>query len=295
MDASIIVLTKNAGEGWERLLQRLFSQNFNGDYEVIVIDSGSSDGTVTTAQRFPVRLVQIPTHEFHHGRTRNLGAGLARGSILVYITQDALPLRDDWLQKLTANFADPSVAMVCGRQVPWENTKPPEKFFHLYNFPDFKIRITSHDPDYYHDNLFISDVNSALRKEVWQQSRFSDKVVVAEDKELAKRLLDAGWTIIYDPEAAVYHAHDLTLRSVFDRYVLFGIALAQGAGGLPRSRNWVAHRLGYIFQEIKFVLSTGRWWYWLPYSIAYELSKLCGIACGWLSSLLRKWLTRRTM
>lgn len=287
MEVSIIVLTKNAGAGWEKLLQRLFSQKFDGKYEVIVIDSGSTDDTVPVARRFPAKLVQIPPEEFHHGRTRNLGAGLARGEILVYITQDALPLQDDWLQKLLDNFTDPSVAMVCGRQIPWQHTKPPEKFFHLYNFPDFKICITAHDPDYYHDNLFISDVNSALRKDVWQRFRFSEKVIVAEDKELAKRLLNAGWKVVYEPEAPVYHAHDLTLKEAFNRYILFGTALAQGSGGLPRSKNWIAHRLGYIIQEMRFILSHKRWWYWLPYSIAYELSKLLGIACGWLRGMLQ--------
>ncbi len=287
MKASIIVLTKNAGEGWESLLQRLFSQKSNSEYEVIVIDSGSTDATVEIARRYPVRLVTIPPEECHHGRTRNLGAGLARGEILVYITQDALPLRDDWLQRLLDNFADPSVAMVCGRQIPWQHTKPPEKFFYLYNFPDFKIRITAHDPDYYHDNLFISDVNSALRKDIWQQFRFSDKIIVAEDKELAARLLAAGWTIIYEAAAPVYHAHELSLKEAFDRFFLYGIALAQGSGGLPRSRNWLAHRLVHVIQEMKFVLSQNRWWYWLPYSIAYELSKLLGIACGFIKGMLQ--------
>lgn len=287
MKASIIVLTKNAGEGWESLLQRLFSQKSNSEYEVIVIDSGSTDATVEIARRYPVRLVTIPPEEFHHGRTRNLGAGLARGEILVYITQDALPLQDDWLQRLLDNFADPSVAMVCGRQIPWQHTKPPERFFYLYNFPDFKIRVTAHDPDYYHDNLFISDVNSALRKDIWQQFRFSDKVIVAEDKELAARLLAADWTIIYEPAAPVYHAHDLSLKEAFNRYILYGVALTQGSGALPRSRNWLAHRLGYVIQEMKFVLSQHRWWHWLPYSIAYELSKLLGIACGFIKGVLQ--------
>ncbi len=283
MKASIVVLTKNAGGGWEKLLQRLLSQKLNGEYEVIVIDSGSTDGTLDKTRSYPVRLVQIPPEEFHHGRTRNLGAELARGETLAYITQDALPSRDDWLQKLVDNFADPSVAMVCGRQIPWEHTKPPERFFHMYNFPDFKVRITAHDADYYHDNLFISDVNSALKKDIWQKFRFSEKVIVAEDKELAARLLRAGWTLIYEPAAPVYHSHDLSLKDVFKRSFLFGIALKQGSGGLPRSRNWAAHRLGYILQEINFVLSQDRWWYWLPYSIAYELTKLLGIACGYLS------------
>lgn len=287
MKASIIVPTKNAGEGWGRLLQNLLSQNFEGEYEIIVIDSGSTDGTVDIARSYPVRLVQIPPEEFHHGRTRNLGATLARGEILVYITQDALPVRRDWLRKLVDNFADPSVAVVYGRQIPWEHHKPPEKFFRLYYFPDFKIRVTSRDSDYYRDNMFASDNNSALKKNIWQKFRFSEKVIFAEDVELAGRLLRAGWTLIYEPEAPVHHSHDESLREIFDRYFLWGIALRQGAGGLPRSRNRVGHILGYTFQEMKFALSHDRWWYWVPYSIAFRISKVLGVTCGYLRAMLQ--------
>ena len=118
MDASIIILTKNAGENFKQLLEHIFSQKFDDQYQVLVIDSGSTDDTVNTAKEFPVQITKIKPEEFHHGRTRNLGAQLSSGSILVYITQDALPVNNDWLQKLAANFKDPNVAMVCGRQLP---------------------------------------------------------------------------------------------------------------------------------------------------------------------------------
>jgi len=100
IDVSIIILTKNAGSNFKPLLERLFSQEFNGEYEVLVIDSGSTDDTLNTAKQFPVRITQIKPEEFHHGKTRNLGAQLSLGSALVYITQDALPLNNQWLQKL---------------------------------------------------------------------------------------------------------------------------------------------------------------------------------------------------
>lgn len=280
IDVSIIILTKNAGNNFRLLLDRIFSQESSYQYEVLMIDSGSSDNTLTIAQEFPVKTIQIRPEEFHHGRTRNLGAQLSSADILVYITQDALPLGSDWLQKLVDNFKEPDVAMVCGRQIAWETSKPPERFFYAHHFPDHRIKVTPGAADYYHDNIFISNVNSAIRKNVWQQFRFSEKVIVAEDKEFAKRLLFAGWTIIYEPGAAVYHAHDLSLGSAFHRAARFGIALSQGAGGLPRSKNWVIHRLGYLVEEARYIVHNKEWWKWLPYSVAYEASKVAGIIVG---------------
>jgi len=281
MDVSVIILTKNAGDGFATLLQRLFSQKFDGNYEIIVVDSGSSDGTPETAQSFPVKFVRIKPEEFHHGRTRNLGAEQASGRILVYLTQDALPLHDNWLRKLTDDLKNPQVAMVVGRQIPWQTSKPPEKFFYSYYFPEHKIEVVGGASDYYRDNMFISNVNSAIKKDVWQQFKFLEDIVLAEDKEFAKRILLAGWKIVYQPDAVVYHAHNFSLRSVFQRFVNAGIALSQGVS-VPRSKNWVINRLGYFAMEAKYIVSNEGGWKWLPYSVAYEASKLLGVAVGWL-------------
>jgi rhamnosyltransferase len=279
MDVSIIILTKNGGENVRRLLLRISSQRFVGEYEILVIDSGSRDSTVATARESVARVVEIKPEEFHHGRTRNLGADLTTGRVLVYITQDALPLDDHWLQNLTAPLVDPSVAMVVGRQIAWETTKPPEKFFYLYSFPEQRIEVKV-GADYVRDNIFISDVNSALRRDVWERFRFSEKILQAEDKELATRLLQAGWTILYEPSAAVYHAHDFTLRSLWRRSVDIGKSLAQGAG-LPRSRFWLLGRLGYYISETGYIMGCRRWYKWLPYSIVYESHRLAGVCVGW--------------
>ena len=139
IEITIIILTKNAGANFPLLLEKIYAQKCASYFEVLVIDSGSTDGTLELAARYPVRLMQIKPEEFHHGRTRNLGAELAQGDILVYITQDALPLDENWLQNLTADLKDSSVGMVCGRQIPWPHVKPCEKFFYHYYFPDFQV------------------------------------------------------------------------------------------------------------------------------------------------------------
>jgi rhamnosyltransferase len=283
MDVSIVILTKNAGDRFGKLLQCLFSQKLDGDYEVIVIDSGSTDNTTAVARSFPVKMAEIRAEEFHHGKTRNLGAELSRGRILAYITQDALPLHDDWLQKLTEDLKDPKVAMVVGRQIPWHDTKPPEKFFYKYYFPEHKIEVIRGVSRYYRDNMFISNVSSAIKRTIWQDLKFSENMVRGEDKEFAQRLLLAGWKIVYQPEAMLYHAHDFGLWSVFRTSADIGAALSQGAG-MSRSRNWIAGRLGYFAREAWYIVSDEGGWKWLPYSMLYEASKLTGIVAGWVLS-----------
>lgn len=280
MDASIIILTKNAGENFRQLLVRVFSQQFDGRFEVLMVDSGSTDNTLKIAREFPVIITEIRPNEFHHGKTRNFGADLSKGSVLVYITQDALPLKNDWLQKLTNNFEHPNVAIVCGRQLPWETTKPPEKFFYVYYFPQVKIMLKRGASDYYHDNMFISNVNSAVRRDVWQQFKFSETIIMAEDKEFAKRILSAGWSIIYEPDAAVYHAHDFSLWSAFKRCIDFGVSYSHGVKGLPKSEgSAISKALRYFTEELKYLESNG-YLKWLPYSMLYEVSKLLGMLLG---------------
>ena len=281
MDISIVVLTKNAGDGFGTLLQRLFSQKFNGDYEVIVIDSGSTDNTVVVAQGFPVKMTRIRAEEFHFSKTRNLAAELSNGRILVYISQDALPLHDGWLQKLTEDLKDPMIAMVFGRQIAWHDAKPPEKFFYEYYFPEHKIEVVRNASDYYRDNMFISNVNAAIRREVWQRFGFSEDIVGGEDKELGKRVLLAGWKIIYRPDAVVYHSHDFSFRLLYRRSIDSGIVLSQGIDA-PRSKGWMIQRVGYFVKEFRYILTNKGGLKWLPYSVAYETVKLLGTALGWI-------------
>jgi rhamnosyltransferase len=292
MDVSIIILTKNAGQNFTHLLKNISTQKFDGLYEVLVIDSGSTDDTLKAAKEFPVKITQIEPQAFHHGKTRNLGAELSSGRILVYITQDALPINDNWLAKLTDNLENPNVAMVIGRQIPWQTSKPPEKFFYVRNFPEQKIIVKANSSSYYLDNIFISNVNSAIRKDIWQQFRFSESILMAEDKEFANRILFAGRTIIYEPAAVVYHAHNFSLWSNFQRYLDFGISLRQGAGGLSRSRkSFIKGAFGYFGAEVKYLHASG-YLKWLPYSIVYDATKYLGLLLG-KSGLVRRNQGRR--
>jgi len=264
--ASIIILTKNAGENFKKLLDKIYVQKSGYDFEVIIIDSGSTDDTLVVASEFPARIIQIQPHEFHHSKTRNLGAREAQGEYLIYITQDACPLSDMWLETLINNFKDPNVAGVYGRQIAWERARPSDKFFYSYFYPDKRIILSKEDAadnleDFYLNNVFISDVNSALSKKAWEIINFSDDIAMAEDKYWAIETLKAGYKIVYDQKAAVYHSHDYTLKTAFQRRLNDGMALKQIAGLHNANKNKInkiyLKSILYFYKKLFFLVKKG--------------------------------------
>src|SRR5579872_3717694 len=138
-DISIIIPTRNGGAVFGETLRAVLAQRIEGAFEVIIIDSASSDGTAEAAERLladpdanaqsiPGRIVRIPAHEFGHGRTRNLGARLATGALVVFLSQDATPMGDSWLARFVRAFADPGAVAAFCRQVARPEASLPERF-----------------------------------------------------------------------------------------------------------------------------------------------------------------------
>ena len=192
------------------------------------MDSGSADGTPDIARRFPVQFFTIPDGTFHHARTRNHAASLARGEILFYLAADALPAKRNWLDSLLANFNDERVGAVYGQQLPrpgssYERQDALGAVYgqeRLVKDPAARAQLGYR---YYH----LSTVNAAIRRAVWQATRFPEELKVFEDLGIAKRILDQGWTIVYEPQASVYHSHHHTTKGLFQRYFDIGYTLRQ--------------------------------------------------------------------
>jgi len=221
---SILIPTKNGAQDIRVCLESIYAQKTTGPFEVLVVDSGSIDATLEIVRRYPARVEQIPPEAFHHARTRNAVATLARGEFLVFLSQDAIPASDSWLVSLLKNFEDARVGAVYGRQVPkpesgWERRSA---FSALYG----DSRVVKMPMDgiglgykYYH----FSNANSAIRKNVWEVTRFPEDMKVFEDVGIAKRILDAGWRIVYEPDAVALHSHDFPFDTLFRRYFDIGV------------------------------------------------------------------------
>lgn len=253
---TVLIPTKNGGVIFEKVLSRVVAQRTPWPFEILVIDSGSSDGTVGTCRQFAqVRLHTIPPHEFGHGKTRNLGISMARGEFVALITQDALPESEHWLEALVLEIEqDSAIAGAFGRHIAYPDANPFTKHeleMHFAGFDEWPVAQLSdreryaRDPGYRQILHFFSDNNAIIRRSVWETVPYPD-VDFAEDQIWAQKIIEAGYKKAYARDAVVVHSHNYALferlqRSFDEAYAfrrLFGYVLCQG----PRSliRSWAA-------------------------------------------------------
>ena len=218
---SVIIPVKNGLPHFRRVIDMLARQVLDRPFEVIVIDSGSSDGSKDVLppddERF--RLVEIPSSAFGHGKTRNFGVEISRGEYCAFLTHDAAPANEHWLAELIRPLReDPEVAGVFGRHIAYETATPFTRwelethFSGLNNWP--KVKIT--DAREYVRNQgirqvyhFYSDNSSCMRRSVWETLPYPE-VSFAEDQLWAKRAVEAGHAKAFAYDSVVYHSHDYT-------------------------------------------------------------------------------------
>lgn len=285
---SIIILTKNAGGEFEKTLKMIFNQK-HADFEVVIIDSGSTDNTLDIARRFETEIHEIKPEEFHHSKTRNLGAELSSGDYLVYLTQDATPVNDKWLKNLIAPLKNEEGDVVYGRQVAYENAKPMDRFFYSYFYPTKKLLLTEReieDPKiFYLENIFVSDVNAGMERKCWSKVRFDKDIFFAEDKDFTLRALRNGYKVLYEPTAVVAHSHDYSLASLFRRRFKDGIgfstitSLSSSNKLTNNTDDFIMRGLKYWTKEAHFLLTKG-YIAWLPYAILYDIVYLVAFEMG---------------
>jgi len=273
MFASIIIPTKNAGPEFSKVLETVLHQEAPWDYEVLVIDSGSSDGTwefLEQKEKGSGRLttLQIPPEAFRHGATRNLGVEKTRGEFVVFLTQDALPVDETWLRKLVDTCAaDETIAGVFGKHLAYPTASKlvqRDLELHFQRFTQGPNPVRLDDPERYQQDEeyrkflhFFSNNNSCIRRSVWEKFPFPS-VNFAEDQAWAKSIIEAGYSKAYADSAVVFHSHDYspleTLKRSYDEsrsfYEIFGYRLIKSQGAfLGHLRHRVATDFRYLERD----------------------------------------------
>jgi len=199
-EISIIVRTKNEERWIAHCLAMLNKQDFQ-DFEVILVDNNSSDHTVTVASRYKLAAV-VNIDKFLPGQALNEGIRVSKGRFIVCLSAHCIPKGTDWLSMLRRNFdEDDKLAGVYGRQLPVSFTSAVDKRDLITVFgQDRRMQIK----DY-----FFHNANSILRRDVWEKFPFDEQVTNIEDRVWGKAVIEAGYSIVYDPDAAVYHYHGL--------------------------------------------------------------------------------------
>jgi rhamnosyltransferase len=214
---SIVVLTKNAGTAFENTLNSVCNQDFDRPYEIVLVDSGSTDDTLNIIKKFDVRLFRIPPDEFNFGLTRNYAFSLTNGDFIVTISQDVVPCSRFWLQYLIDPFCDINIAAVQGSTAVQANTNVFywEKKGYFYFTSESKNWIEKY-------NYGLSFVNCAIRRSFWQGHPMGS-ALFSEDKLFQKTIHDSGMKVYFSDEAVCYHGHQYTLKSLVNRLKNEGI------------------------------------------------------------------------
>ena len=218
LQASIVVRTLNEDRYLSELLDALGKQVMDGiNYEVVLVDSGSSDETLKIAEHYDCRIQHITREEFSFGRSLNIGCEAAQGEILVIVSGHCVPTDSYWLQRLCQPILEDQAEYTYGRQFGGSESYVSEQRIFAKYFPE-----QSKVPQ---EGFYCNNANAALLKSVWYTYRFDEELTGLEDMELAQRLVNDGGRIAYVAEAAVFHCHTETWPQVQRRFEREAIAL----------------------------------------------------------------------
>lgn len=268
---SIFIPVKNEAAKIRACLDGILSQTVSVD-KIIVVDSGSTDGTLEILAEYPkVHLVQIPGSEFNHGSTRNLGPQHTESEFILYTVGDARPLDERWIERMLEPInGNPEVAAVCGSQVvPHEPDKNPLEWFRPVSEP--KITTVHFDtpetfdalsPEQKRQACAWDDVSALYRRAALLEIPFQ-RTLYCEDGLWAMDALRAGKTLAYNPAARVYHYHledaDFTFKRTitvhYHRHKMFGLVPE------PPTKNAIGLRASArLLKESSIPLSERRNW-----------------------------------
>jgi rhamnosyltransferase len=292
---SVVIPVKDGGADLSRCLRGIGAQQVGEEVEVVVVDSGSTDGSADLARAAGAVVHEIRAEEFGHGRTRNLGVGLARGELVVFTSQDAVADDDGWLARLAAAARSaPDVAGAYGRQLPHPDARPPERFFLDFMYgPDERVQRLEPGAESTFEVTLFSNVNAAIPRAILERYPFRDDLTMSEDQEWSRRVLRDGLALVYEPLAAVRHSHAYTVRSAFRRFFDSGVSAEHAYVEGDESRA-ALRRAGarYAREELAWLWSSGRR-RWIPYTVVYELGKFAGLQLGLRHHRLPRSLVRR--
>lgn len=255
---SVFIPTFNGEKYIAESIDMILKQKLPKGYqlELFIIDSGSRDKTVEIIKKNyldKIKFMEIPNKDFGHGKTRQYAVNHAKGEYILFITQDATPASENWLLNMIKPFElSPKVGCVFGRQIPRWDAVPTIKREVATVFANFgpggvvSLNIDS-------NNVFFSDVNSAVSRTAIQKVPFRD-LPYAEDQALARDMMAVGFVKAYAPDGAVNHSNEYTVREFagrkFDEY----LGLIRSVGYKPS-----ASFAKLLFGWIKPTLSDYKW------------------------------------
>lgn len=212
---SVIIRTLNEAKWIEPLMQSLRAQTLK-DFEIILVDSSSFDGTVEIGRKYCDQILEINQEEFTFGFALNYGIKHAKGDLIGILSAHTLPLHTHWLESLAKVFqinpVNPSkIAMAYGKQLGNSSS-------HFSELLDFERHFKDNYKVQFKPNYFCNNANSMIRRDLWSLHPFDEALSGLEDIEWAKYWMDKGHQIVYEPKAAIYHIHQESPEQIKRRH-----------------------------------------------------------------------------
>ena len=197
---SVIVRAKNEEEWLQSCLFAVSHQDYS-EFEIILVNNESTDRTPEIALKYGCKIVTISEEDFNFSRALNWGIQASTGDLIAIISGHCVPAHEQWLARMAMHFKKEKIVAVYGRQEPLPDTNASDKRDLWITFGlDRKIQ----KKDY-----FFHNANSMIRRSMWEKIPFSEQIHGVEDQDWAKKVLQRGNQIVYEPSASVYHHHGI--------------------------------------------------------------------------------------
>lgn len=287
MKVNVYIPTLNAGDKWSEALTMLRLQTY-AVHKTIIIDSGSTDRTLSRELIGGFEILHIDKKDFDHGGTRHMAVEkFPDADIYLFLTQDAILSDELAIKNLVRAFdLNPQLGMVYGRQLPHKGAKELESHLRIFNYPaESQVRSLEDASQYGIKTISCSNSFAAYRRDAyWEAGGFPSGTILGEDVIIAGRMLLNGWQKAYLATAAVYHSHDYTLKEEFKRYFDIGV--------FHSTNSWIFEHFGraesegmkYLQSEMDYLYKNNPWMIpksmlsifckWLGYKIGLNHDKL---------------------
>lgn len=286
LKTALLVPTLNAGVQWESFLAGVDLQERKIDRKLI-LDSGSSDSTVSLAIAHGFEVLTIAKADFDHGYARQLLAEAAADcDVLIYLTQDSILKTSYAIGNLVNAFENTEVGLSYGRQIPHHGAKTLETHARLFNYPATSITKALDDKSRLGiKTASCSNSFAAYRRVALEEvDGFPKHTIFAEDVIVGGKMLIKNWKISYVADAEVFHSHDYSFNEEFKRYFDIGVYHSTNQWLLDEFGKANGEGLKYAVSELKYVAKNNL--FVLPKMFASIAAKFLGYKLGMMHKSL---------
>ncbi|TXD78716.1 glycosyltransferase family 2 protein [Algoriphagus ratkowskyi] len=281
MKVNLFIPTLNAGEIWKEVLDGIAVQSYPIS-RVVIIDSGSTDGTLDLIKEYSYDLIQIDKKDFDHGGTRQMAAEkFSEADVFIFLTQDAILEEPDTIAKMVQALKEnPELGMAYGRQLPHKNAKVLETHARIFNYPaESKVKSMEDAARLGIRTISCSNSFAAYRKTAFfDVNGFPTGSILGEDVLIAGKMLLQGWKLAYLSQSKIYHSHNYSAIEEFKRYFDIGV--------FHVNNQWIFEKFGraesegfkYLKSELNYTLNNNP--LLIPKSLIATAAKLVGYKMG---------------